>query len=126
MLLNRHSGSSEFYKGSVIAYSNEVKENILKVGREYLDKYGAVSEQVVTLMACGVKRLLNTDYAIATSGVAGPTGGTPDKPVGTVWIAVATPEKVHTWLLHLGTIREKNTDRATLTALVKLLQILKK
>ena len=125
-LLNKHSGSSVFYKGSVIAYSNEVKENVLKVNREHLDTYGAVSEQVVVSMALGVKQLLNTDYAIATSGVAGPTGGTPEKPVGTVWIAVATPDKVYAECFHLGKLREQVTDRACLKALVKILQIIGK
>ena len=125
-LLNKHSGSSVFYKGSVIAYSNEVKENVLKVNREYLDTYGAVSEQVVVSMAHGVKQLLNTDYAIATSGVAGPTGGTPEKPVGTVWIAVATPDKVYAECFQLGKLREQVTDRACLKALVKILQIIGK
>ena len=124
-LLNRHSGSSDFYKGSIVAYSNEVKEKVLNVRRDYLEQYGAVSEQVVTLMAFGATRVLNTDYAVATSGVAGPTGGTKEKPVGTVWIAVATPEKVHTRLLHLGKLREQNTDRATAAALVMLLKILR-
>lgn len=121
-LLNKHSGSSAFYKGSVIAYSNEVKENVLKVNREYLDKYGAVSEQVVTLMAYGVKKVLNTDYALATSGVAGPTGGSPEKPVGTVWIAIATPNKVYSECFHLGKLREQITDRACTKALVGLLK----
>ena len=125
-LLNKHSGSSVFYKGSVIAYSNEVKENVLKVNREDLDTYGAVSEQVVVSMAYGVKQLLHTDYAIATSGVAGPTGGTPEKPVGTVWIAVATPEKVYAECFQLGKLREQITDRACLKALVKILQIIGK
>ena len=121
-LLNKHSGSSAFYKGSIIAYSNEVKHNVLKVEQAYLDKYGAVSEQVVALMAYGAKRVLNTDYAIATSGVAGPTGGTPEKPVGTVWIAWATPEKVYTECFHLGKLREQVTDRACMKALVGLLK----
>ena len=125
-LLNKHSGSSVFYKGSVIAYSNEVKENVLKVNREYLDTYGAVSGQVVVSMAHGVKQLLNTDYAIATSGVAGPTGGTPEKPVGTVWIAVATHDKVYAECFHLGKLREQVTDRACLKALVMILQIIGK
>ena len=122
-LLNKHSGSSVFYKGSVIAYSNEVKENVLKVNREHLDTYGAVSEQVVVSMALGVKQLLNTDYAIATSGVAGPTGGTPEKPVGTVWIAVATPDKVYAECFHLGKLREQVSDRACTKALVKMIQL---
>ena len=125
-LLNKHSGSSVFYKGSVIAYSNEVKENVLKVNREYLDTYGAVSGQVVVSMARGVKQLLNTDYAIATSGVAGPTGGTQEKPVGTVWIAVATHDKVYAECFHLGKLREQVTDRACLKALVMILQIIGK
>jgi len=124
-LLNKHSGSSAFYKGSVVAYSNEVKEQVLKVNKEYLDQYGAVSEQVVALMALGVKRLLNTDFALATSGVAGPTGGTPEKPVGTVWIAVATPDKVYTECFQLGKLREQVTDRACQKALVKLLRELR-
>ena len=124
-LLSKHSGSSVFYKGSVIAYSNEVKEQVLRVNREYLDKYGAVSEQVVALMAYGVKRLLNTDYAIATSGVAGPTGGTPDKPVGTVWIAVATPDKVYTELLHLGGPRDQIIARACAKSLIHCLRHLR-
>ena len=124
-LLNKHSGSSVFYKGSVVAYSNEVKENVLKVHRESLELYGAVSEQVVTQMACGAKKILNTDYAIATSGVAGPTGGTPEKPVGTVWIAWATPDNVYSECFHLGKLREQITDRACTKALVQILRILR-
>lgn len=124
-LLNKHSGSSVFYKGSVVAYANEVKQNVLKVRCDDLETCGAVSEQVVTQMALGVKRLLNTDYAIATSGVAGPTGGTPEKPVGTVWIAIATSDKVYAECFHLGKLREQITDRACLKALVKLLELLK-
>jgi nicotinamide-nucleotide amidase len=124
-LLNKHSGSSAFYKGSVVAYSNEVKENVLKVHRESLERYGAVSEQVVEQMACGAKKILNTDYAIATSGVAGPTGGTPEKPVGTVWIAWATPDNVYSECFHLGKLREQITDRACTKALVQILRILR-
>ena len=124
-LLNKHSGSSAFYKGSVVAYSNEVKENVLKVNRESLELYGAVSKQVVTQMACGAKKILNTDYAIATSGVAGPTGGTPEKPVGTVWIAWATPDNVYSECFHLGKLREQITDRACTKALVQILRILR-
>ena len=124
MRLNKYPGSSAFYKGSVVAYSNEVKEQVLKVRRDYLEQYGAVSEQVVALMAYGVKQVLNTDYAIATSGVAGPDGGTPEKPVGTVWVGLATPEKVHTFCLHLRGDRETITDTATNIALVKLLGLI--
>jgi len=122
MLLNKHAGSSAFYKGTVVAYSNEVKANVLKVRQEYLDTYGAVSEQVVALMALGVMRLLNTDYAIATSGVAGPDGGTPEKPVGTVWIAIACGESIYTECLHLRGDRNTITDTAATLALVRLLK----
>ena len=124
VLLNRHAGSSEFYKGSVVAYANEVKENVLGVREQTLSECGAVSEQTVREMAQGVKQLLQTDYAIATSGIAGPSGGTEQKPVGTVWIAVATPQKTEAQCFHFGKLRDKNTDRATLAALVKLLKIL--
>ena len=124
VLLNQHAGSSEFYKGSVVAYANEVKENVLGVREQTLSEYGAVSEQTVIEMAQGVKQLLQTDYAIATSGIAGPSGGTEQKPVGTVWIAVATPQKTEAQCFHFGKLRDKNTDRATLAALVKLLKIL--
>ena len=122
-LLNKHSGSSAFYKGSVVAYSNEVKEQVLRVDKAALDTYGAVSEQVVMQMANGVRQLLQTDYAIATSGVAGPTGGTLEKPVGMVWIAVATPENIYAECFRLGSLREQVTDRACTKALVKLLSL---
>lgn len=125
VLLNKHAGSSAFYKGSVVAYSNEVKANVLHVNQEYLDKFGAVSEQVVSLMAYGVMKLLNTDYAIATSGVAGPDGGTPEKPVGTVWVAIAFKNnesaKVETFCLHLRGDRNAITDATAIRALSHLL-----
>lgn len=123
-LLSKHPGSSDFYKGSVVAYSNEVKHNVLHVCQQDLDTYGAVSEQVVRQMALGARHVLNTDYAVATSGVAGPSGGTPDKPVGTVWTAVATPDEVYTECFHLGKLREQITDRACTKMLVKLIKLL--
>lgn len=81
------SGSSAYFLGSVVSYSNEVKTSVLKVNRQLIDTYGAVSKNVVEAMATGVCNLMHTDCSIATSGVAGPGGGTPLKPVGTVWIA---------------------------------------
>ena len=89
-------GSSHFYKGGIIAYSDEVKKNLLGVNPETLEKHGAVSEEVVIEMAKGAMKSMNSDCGVATSGIAGPTGGTPDKPVGTVWIAVPMGEKVMT------------------------------
>ena len=85
---------------------------------------GAVSEEAVRVMAESVRRQLGTDYAIATSGIAGPSGGSPEKPVGTVWIAWATPNGTTAECFHLGKLREQITDRACTKALVGLLKIL--
>jgi len=120
-LLNKHPGSSAFYRGSVIAYANDVKTGVLNVAP--FDE--AVSEPVVRQMADGVKALMHTDYAIATSGYAGPDGGTTDNPVGTVWIALATPNGTHAQCFHCGKLRDQITDRATQTALIWLLRLLK-
>lgn len=121
-LLNKHPGSSAFYMGSVVAYDNAVKQQVLGVHPESLEKYGAVSEVVVREMAEGVRALMHTDYAIATSGIAGPDGGSAEKPVGTVWIAWATPNGTTAECFHLGKLREQVTDRACLRALIGLLK----
>ena len=94
-------GSSHFYRGGIIAYSNEVKENMLGVNPETLENKGAVSEETVIEMVKGAMKSMNSDCAVATSGIAGPTGGTPDKPVGTVWIAVGKQEKIVTMKLDI-------------------------
>ncbi len=120
------SGSSEYFKGSVVSYANEVKIGVLGVKAEDLSRYGAVSQQVVEQMAWGVRGLLNTDFAVATSGIAGPTGGTPDKPVGTTWIAVATPNGVVSQKFLFGSTREVNIRRATSTALFMLISQVRK
>ena len=124
--LNAQSGSSAYYMGSVVAYDNSVKTNVLGVSPETLNTDGAVSESTVRQMAEGVRTLLHTDYAIATSGIAGPTGGTPDKPVGTVWIAWATPEGTQAQCFHFGAAREREqiTLRAVTEALVGLVKTL--
>ena len=123
--LNAQSGSSAYYMGSVIAYDNSVKTNLLGVSQETLNTDGAVSESTVRQMAEGVRRLLGTDYAIATSGIAGPTGGTAEKPVGTVWIAWATPEGTKAQCFHFGAAREREqiTQRAVTAALVGMVEI---
>ncbi len=123
-LLNKQPGSSAFYWGSVVAYDNSVKHNVLGVSQEDLDTYGAVSEPVVKQMAEGVRKLLKTDYAIATSGIAGPDGGTAEKPVGTVWIAWATPTQTWAECFQLGKLRSQITDRACVTSLTKLIKYL--
>ena len=124
--LNAQSGSSAYYMGSVVAYDNSVKTNILGVSPETLNSEGAVSESTVRQMAEGVRALLHTDYAIATSGIAGPTGGTIDKPVGTVWIAWATPNGTEAQCFHFGAAREREqiTLRAVTEALVRLVKTL--
>ena len=124
-LLNKHAGSSAFYWGSVISYDNSVKEHLLGVPEEMIQAHGVVSEEVVRTMAESVKKVIGTDYAIATSGIAGPTGGTPEKPVGTVWIAWATPQGTYAECFHLGKLREQVTDRACTKALVRLIQLLR-
>jgi len=123
-LLNKHPGSSAFYYGSVISYDNSVKEHLLGVPAEMIQEHGVVSEQVVRVMAESVRQQLRTDYAIATSGIAGPTGGSEAKPIGTVWMAWATPEGTTAECFHLGKLREQVTDRACLKALVGLLRII--
>lgn len=125
--LNAQPGSSVFYRGSVVAYANEVKEQVLGVAHDTLVQHGAVSEQTVCQMAESVRRLMHTDYAIATSGIAGPDGGTKEKPVGTVWIAWATPEGIVAECHHFGAarLREQITQRAVTTALVRLIQLMK-
>ena len=125
--LNAQSGSSAYYMGSVVAYDNRIKEQVLGVAHDTLVEYGAVSEQTVREMAEGVRALMNTDYAIATSGIAGPTGGTKDKPVGTVWIAWATPTGTEARCFHFGVAREREqiTMRAVNEALVRLVECLK-
>ena len=124
--LNSQSGSSAYYMGSVVAYDNTIKEQVLGVQQDTLMQHGAVSEQTVREMAEGVRKLMHTDYAIATSGIAGPTGGTPDKPVGTVWIAWATPKGTEAQCFHFGAAREREqiTQRAVTAALVELIKSL--
>jgi len=116
-LITSVPGSSAYFTGGVVAYSNEIKTRVLDVSVSNIDTYGAVSKQVVEEMAIGVLNKFNTDFAIATSGIAGPDGGTKDKPVGTTWIAVADKTKVISKLFVFGDQRERNIQRASLTAL---------
>ncbi len=116
-LLTSIAGSSEYYKGSVIAYSNAVKVDLLGVSHQAIESEGAVSEMVVRQMAEGVRKKMDTDYALATSGIAGPDGGSEEKPVGTTWIALATPEKVIAKKFLFGEHRGRNIRKASLAAL---------
>lgn len=124
-LLNKHAGSSAFYWGSIISYDNSVKEHLLGVPAELIRAHGVVSEEVVRVMAESVRKSLNTSYGIATSGIAGPSGGSVEKPVGTVWIAWATPEGTTAECFHLGKLREQITDRACIKALVGMIKKVK-
>ena len=116
-LITSIPGSSEYFRGSVVAYSNSVKTGILGVAEALLEKHGAVSEEVVRAMAAGGLKLFGTDYCIATSGIAGPGGATETKPVGTVWIAVASAKGVLSEKQVFGTDRITNIKRFSLRAL---------
>ena len=118
------AGCSEYYNGTVVAYSNEVKQRVLGVSDSLIRQYGAVSREVVKAMAQGAMRTLSCDCAIATSGIAGPTGGTTDKPVGTVWIAVACGERVIAKEYHFSPIRAQNIQRATNAGLLMMWALL--
>lgn len=121
-LLSKHPGSSSFYYGSVISYDNSVKEQLLEVPGEVLKKYGAISEETVTSMVKSIRMQTNTDFSIAISGIAGPTGGTKTKPIGTVWMAWDSEKGTRTKCFHLGTLREQITDRACQKAMVELIK----
>lgn len=119
------SGSSKWYKGGLVAYSNQVKQECLHVSQQTLDTYGAVSEQTVSEMATNTCQLFKTDCSIAVSGIAGPTGGSTEKPVGTVWTAVICKDKKITKCFHFGNDRLTNIEKATLSALNLLRFLLK-
>ena len=119
------AGSSEYFKGSIVAYSNEVKKDLLYVSSETLEKYGAVSEETVIEMVKGAMKALKTDCAVATSGIAGPGGGTPGKPVGTVWIAAGYKNEIRTYKQETNRGRAMNIERAGNNALLMLRDLLK-
>jgi len=120
------AGSSAYFLAGVVAYANEAKRDILGVNYDDIMRYGAVSEQVARQMAEGARRITGADYAIATTGIAGPTGGTTQKPVGTVWIAVATPQGTIATLRPSGTDRSQIINRASAYAIEMLYKELKK
>ncbi len=119
-------GSSEYFVGSVVSYCNRVKHDLLAVPQEVLDTAGAVSEPTVAQMVRGVSSLLSTDCAVSTSGIAGPGGGTAEKPVGTVWMAAKCGNEVATFCGHFPGNRSRVIDRATTEVLKLLLKLLRK
>jgi nicotinamide-nucleotide amidase len=116
-LITSIPGSSKYYKGSIIAYANSIKNQVLNIPDARISEYGAVSEEVVTYMAREARKLLDTDYCVATSGIAGPDGGTESKPVGTLWTAVSSEIGVVTETRVFGTDRNTNIKRFALAAL---------
>lgn len=114
-------GASAYYKGSVVVYWNQTKKLLLGISRDTIARYGVVSEQVVRKMAESVRQTADTYYGIATTGIAGPTGGTPEFPVGSVWIAVSSPERTVSRLVHIDGSRKKVIRKAG-TAVIALLE----
>ena len=123
-LITSVPGSSEYFKGGVVAYSNEVKMNMLHVSPETLQKYGAVSRETVIEMVQGVMESMKTDCAVATSGIAGPGGGTPEKPVGTIWMAVACGGLIVTEKDEGDAGRAENVKKTVHNALLLLSRLL--
>jgi nicotinamide-nucleotide amidase len=125
-LLTTIPGSSAYFSGGIISYSNEMKIKLLEVSPMTLDTYGAVSEECVREMARGAIKALNTDVAVSVSGIAGPDGGSEDKPVGTIWMAIANREKCETYLLKSGKNRLKNIEYAAQMALFRVLDFIRR
>lgn len=124
-LFTQHAGSSAVFAGGAVTYSNALKESVLGVKRETLSLHGAVSKETVMEMAAGAIDHFQTDYAIAVSGVAGPDGGSPEKPVGTVWISIASKNEVTAKLFNFSYKRLQNIERSATTALTMLFNLLK-
>ncbi|MCX7728832.1 MAG: competence/damage-inducible protein A [Bacteroidia bacterium] len=117
-MITKIPGASDVFYGSVVSYSNEIKIKVLGVKENTLKQYGAVSKECVEEMAIGIKNLMKTDIAISVSGIAGPTGGTSEKPVGTVWMALCFHDKVESKLFQFGEqSREQIIESATFNAL---------
>ena len=119
------AGASAYFLCGVVSYSNESKSNVLGVEMSDIAQFGAVSEQVAVAMAKGAKAISGADFAVSTTGVAGPTGGSKEKPVGTVWIGIATPDKCYAVLKNCGTDRSQIISRATAYAIAMLYEELK-
>lgn len=124
-LITQHPGCSSVFAGGAVTYSNALKMSVLGVRQETLDAHGAVSEETVREMAAGARINFKTDYAVAVSGIAGPDGGTPDKPVGTVWVAVASERCVVARLFNFSNRRVQNIERSAVAALAMVLNELK-
>ena len=120
------SGSSRIFQGTIVSYANEVKMKVLGVGEQTLIDHGAVSVQVAEQMAAGAQKLMGTDYALSTTGVAGPSGGTAEKPVGTVCLGVATPTEVKSFRFEFKGDRDELKQRFASMSKLKLVEELLK
>lgn len=123
-LITSVPGSSAYFKGGIVAYSNEIKRDQLAIDRSLIETYGAVSKLVVEDMAINTRLLFNTDYAISVSGIAGPSGGSAEKPVGTTWISVSCKNKTYSEEFRFGDNRERNIQRASVAALNMLRKLI--
>lgn len=123
-LITNISGSSEYFMGGIVSYSNEAKANLLNVSWDTLNTHGAVSKETVIEMASGARKKLNTDIAVSVSGVAGPGGGTKEKPVGTVWVGLATKSQVEAWHFIWDGNREQNKMYSAEAALKIIIEYL--
>lgn len=124
-LITTVAGSSDYFKGSVVSYSNSIKENVLGVSNETLSTVGAVSEETVKAMISGVLKTMQTDVAVAVSGIMGPGGGSEEKPVGTVWMAVGNAERMETKKMHFRFQRKRNIELTAINALYLLCMFIK-
>lgn len=125
-LITTVASSSGYFKGSVVSYSNSIKENVLHVSNETLNTVGAVSEETVQQMVKGVLKIMQTDYAVAVSGIMGPGGGSTEKPVGTVWVAVGNNNITVTKKFNFRFDRKKNIELTAINALHTLCAFIKK
>jgi nicotinamide-nucleotide amidase len=123
-LITSIAGSSDYYKGSVVAYDNNIKISELGVPEHIIEKYGAVSQACVELMATNIRKKFTSDYGIATSGIAGPGGGSPEKPTGTVWVAIASEKEVISEIFRIHLPRKEHIHRTSIMALTMLRKIL--
>ncbi|MDE6272710.1 MAG: CinA family protein [Muribaculaceae bacterium] len=123
--ITQNPGSSAYFLGSVVSYANNVKSEVLGVSRSNIAQYGAVSRQVVEQMAEGAAKIMRTDCSIATSGIAGPDGGTKNKPVGTVWMAARFHDKLVTECVVFSGDRNSVIEQATNHSLVMLINLLR-
>jgi nicotinamide-nucleotide amidase len=123
-LITQHAGSSQVFLGGVVSYSNQLKESVLGVKPETLQQFGAVSGETVKEMVEGALRNFNSDYAVAVTGIAGPDGGSAEKPVGTVWIAVANANKTVVKKFTFGNKRLQNIERSAVWAFFMLITLL--